>query len=151
MKLLLQNLLQTKDLGKLCYFLGIEIAWSKELFCCRGNKCWIFWMKWVQFVRFKTYNDPYKTQWQTLYKWGGIIIKSWKILVSWLVSSITSPLLPQMYILQLVLWALVGKLNYFTITPPNVYFAISVVSPYMATQFIYINGLSSCPRKRKVV
>ena len=30
LKRYLQNSIQTKDLGKLCYFLGIEVAQSKE-------------------------------------------------------------------------------------------------------------------------
>lgn len=42
----LQSSFQTKDLGKLHYFLGIEVAWSKEGFSLSQRKdIWIFWEK----------------------------------------------------------------------------------------------------------
>ena len=38
----------TKDTGKLRYFLGIEVAWSKKgVVCHNGSMCWIFLMRWV--------------------------------------------------------------------------------------------------------
>jgi hypothetical protein len=45
-KVFLQTSFWIKDLGKLHYFLGIEVARSKE-----GNMCWKYWKKqacWVQ-------------------------------------------------------------------------------------------------------
>ena len=40
------NHFQTKELGKLKYFLRIEIAQSKSLWLClRGSMSWIYWRK----------------------------------------------------------------------------------------------------------
>ena len=46
LKMLLTKEFETKDLGSLKYFLGIEVARSRKgIFCHKGNTFWISWKK----------------------------------------------------------------------------------------------------------
>ena len=58
LKRYLQNSFQTKGLGKLCYFLGIEVARSKEGIILSQKMSWIFCKKQACLDRIKPVVTP---------------------------------------------------------------------------------------------
>ena len=107
MKRYLQNSFRTKDLGKLHYFLGIEVARSKEGISLSQRKYVLDILEETGLLRSKpveTSMDPNVK----LYEDQGELLSN-----------------PERY------RRLVGKLNYLTITRPDISFAVSVLSQFM--------------------
>ena len=104
MKIFLQTQFHTKDLGKLQYFLDIEIAWSKEGISLSKRKYVLNIINETGFMSSKLVDTPMKPNVKLCVNQGELMIN------------------PDSY------QCLVGKLNYLTIIRPDISFAISVVS-----------------------
>ena len=102
MKRYLQNSFQTKDLGKLRYFLGIEVAQSKEGISLFQRKSVLDILEETRLLESKPMETPMDPN-VKLYEDQGKLLSN-----------------PERY------RRLVGKLNYLTITRPNISFAVSV-------------------------
>ena len=107
MKRYLQNPFRTKDLGKLHYFLGIEIARSKEGISLSQRKYVKDILEETNLLGSKPVETPMDPN-VKLYEDQGELLSN-----------------PERY------RRLVSKLNYLTITSPNISFAISVLSQCM--------------------
>jgi len=106
LKRYLQNSFQTKGLGKLRYFLGIEVAQSKVISLSQR--------KYVLDILEETGllgSKPMETPMEPNVK---LYENQWEMLSN-----------PERYC------RLVGKLNYLTITRPDISFAVSVLSQFM--------------------
>ena len=107
LKRYLQNSFQTKDLGKLRYFLGIEVARSKEGINLSQRKYVLDILEETGLLVSKPVETPMDPN-VKLYEDQGELLSN-----------------PERYC------HLVGKLNYLTITRPYISFAISVLSQFM--------------------
>lgn len=104
MKIYLQNSFRTKDLGKLHYFLGIEVAQSKEDINLSQRKYVLDILEETSLLGSKPVETPMNPN-VKLYKDQGEMLSN-----------------PERY------RRLVGKLNYLTITCLDISFAVSVLS-----------------------
>lgn len=102
-----QNSFQTKDLGKLRYFLGIELEQFKEVISLSQRKYVLDILEETGMLGFKPVETPMDPN-VKLYEDRGELLSN-----------------PKRYC------HLVGQLNYLTITRPDISFAISVLSQYM--------------------
>ena len=107
LKRYLQNSFQTKDLGKLCYFLGIGVAHSKEGINLSQRKYVLDILEETGLLGSKPMETPMDPN-VILYEDQGELLSN-----------------PERY------HCLVGKLNYFTITCSNISFAVNVLSQFM--------------------
>ena len=107
LKRYLQNSFQTKDLGKLRYFLGIEVARSKEGINLSQRKYVLDILEETGLLVSKPVETPMDPN-VKLYEDQGELLSN-----------------PERYC------RLVGKLNYLTITHSDISFAISVLSQFM--------------------
>ena len=107
LKRYLQNSFRTKDLGKLRYFLGIEVARSKEGISLSQRKYVLDILKETGLLGSKPVETPMNPN-VKLYEDQGELLSNAKRYRH-----------------------LVGKLNYLTITHPDILFAVSVLSPFM--------------------
>ena len=107
MKRYLQNSFQTKDLGKLHYFLGIEVARSKEDISLSQRKYVLDILEETGLLGSKPVETPMDPN-VKLYEDQGELLSN-----------------PKRY------RHLVGKLNYLTITRPDISFVVSVLSQFM--------------------
>ena len=112
LKLFLQKQFQTKDLGQLRYFLGIEVARSSEGICLSQRKYVLDLLSETGMLGSKPLDSPMDPNTKLLPDQGELLDD------------------PGQY------RRLVGKLNYLTVTRPDVAFAVSVISQFM-----------DCPRK----
>ena len=107
LKRYLQNSFRTKDLGKLHYFLGIEVARSKEGINLSLRKYVLDILEEIGLLGSKPVETPMDPH-VKLYEDQGELLSN-----------------PERY------RRLVGKLNYLTITRPDISFAVSVLSQFM--------------------
>ena len=107
LKRYLQNSFRTKDLGKLRYFLGIEVARFKEGINLSQRKYVLDILEETGLLGSKPMETPMDPN-VKLYEDQGELLSN-----------------PERY------YHLVGKLNYLTITHPDISFVISVLSHYM--------------------
>ena len=112
LKRYLQNSFQTKDLGKLLYFLGIEVARSKEGISLSQRKYVLDVLEETSLLGSKPMKTPMDPN-VILYEDQGELLSN-----------------PERY------RHLVGKLNYLTITRPNISFAVSVLSQFMKDPYL---------------
>ena len=106
MKRYFQNSFQTKDLGKLHYFLGIEVTRSKEDISLSQRKYVLDILEEIGLLGSKPVETPMDPNVKLYEDQGGLLSN------------------PERY------RCLVGKLNYLTITRPDISFAISVLSQF---------------------
>ena len=102
-----RNSFQTKDLGKFCYFLGIEVARSKEGINLSQKKYMLDILEETELLGSKPVETPMGPN-VKLYEDQGELQSN-----------------PKRYP------HMVGKLNYLTITRPDISFAVSVLSQFM--------------------
>ena len=107
LKRYLQNSFQTKDLSKLCYFLDIEVARSKEGINLSQRKYVLDILEETGLLGSKLVETPVEPN-VKLYEDQGELLSN-----------------PERY------RRLVGKLNYLTITRLDISFAVSVLSQFM--------------------
>ena len=107
LKRYLQNSFRTKDMGKLRYFLGIEIAQSKEDISLSQMKYVLDILKETGLLGSKPIETPMDPN-VKLYEDQEELLSN-----------------PKRY------HRLVGKLNYLTITRPDISFVVSVLSQHM--------------------
>ena len=107
LKKYLQNSFRTKDLGKLLYFLVIEVARSKEGVSLSQRKYVLDVLEETSLLGSKPMETPMDPN-VVLYEDQGELLSN-----------------PERY------RRLVSKLNYLTITRPNILFSISVLSQFM--------------------
>lgn len=109
LKTFLQSKFQTKDLGHLRYFLGIEVARSKEGISLSQRKYVLDILEETSLLGSKPVETPMDLNVKLSCDNGELMLD------------------PERY------RRLVGKLNYLTITRPDISFAISVISQFMAS------------------
>ncbi|XP_050917155.1 uncharacterized mitochondrial protein AtMg00810-like [Lathyrus oleraceus] len=107
----LSNQFQTKDLGKLRYFLGIEVAQSKDDLVISQRKYAMDILEETSLLNAKLADTPMDPGVKLLPNQGEPLSDSGSYR------------------------RLVGKLNYLTVTRPNISFAVSVVSQFLNSPF----------------
>ncbi|XP_050897679.1 uncharacterized mitochondrial protein AtMg00810-like [Lathyrus oleraceus] len=103
----LSNQFQTKDLGKLRYFLGIEVAQSIDGLMISQRKYAMDILEETSLLNAKPTNTPMDPGDKLLSNQGEPLSDSGRYI------------------------GLVGKLNYFTVSRPDISFAVSVVSQFL--------------------
>jgi len=101
------NHIQTKDLGRLRYFLGIEVAQSQEGISIFQRKYVLDILEETWMLDYKPVDTPMDPNVKRLKNQGELYLD------------------PGRYM------RLVGKLNYLTMTSPNISFEVSVVSQFL--------------------